>query len=193
VINKRGDPATERVVPTARRLHEVSQPLKRRAIVRSIVRGGTSVSLLLLAYGFLPLYAATNDELVVRIIVAGIVIGGLLLWEIRVINRSEFPQLRAADALITGVTLLVVVFASVYLSLSKANVASFSEPLTRTSSMYFTMTTLSTIGFGDIVAKSDSARISVMIQMIFNVAFIGLAVKWITFTARRRLGVPETP
>ena len=54
------------------------------------------------------------------------------------------------------------------------------------------MTTLTTVGYGDVVAKNDSARITVMIQMAFNVAFIGLAVKWITFTARRRLGGAET-
>jgi voltage-gated potassium channel Kch len=187
VPKQRGESASERVVPTAKRLDEMSRQDKRRALIRSLTRAALGVSLLLLAYCLLPLYAATNKELVIRLIVAGIVIAGILLWEIQVISRSEFPQLRAADALITGITLLVVVFSSIYLSMSKANVAAFSEPLGRTSAMYFTMTTLTTVGYGDVVAKSDSARISVMIQMVFNVAFIGLAVKWITFTARRRL------
>ncbi len=193
MAKKRGEPATERVVPTARRLNDLSRPDKQRAIARSLTRGGLSVAVLLMAYGFLPLYAASNEELIVRVIIAGIVIVGLLLWDVRAISRSEFPQLRAADSLITGVTLLVVVFSSIYLSLSKANLESFTEPLGRTSSMYFTMTTLTTVGYGDVVAKTDAARICVMIQMVFNVAFIGLAVKGITFTARRRFGEKGTP
>ena len=193
VAKKRGEPATERVVPTARRLNDLSRPDKQRALARSLVRAALSVAVLLMAYGFLPLYAATNEELIVRVIIAGIVIVGLLLWDVRAISHSEFPQLRAADSLVTGVTLLVVVFSSIYLSMSKANLEAFTEPLGRTSSMYFTMTTLTTVGYGDIVAKSNAARICVMIQMVFNVAFIGLAVKGITFTARRRFGEKGTP
>ena len=191
MIKKRGEPATERVVPTARRLHEVSRPDKRKAVIRSLVRATVGVTLLLFAYGLLPLSAATNAELVVRIIIAGIVIVLFVVCEIYVISHSEFPQLRAADALLIGVTLIVVIFASIYLSMSRATVGSFSEPLDRTGAMYLTMTTLSTVGYGDVVAKTNPARLTVMLQMVFNVAFIGLAVKWISFTARRRLQVSE--
>ena len=179
------------MVPPPKRLNEVSRPDKGKAIARTLLRTVGGVAGLLLAYGFLPLSAATNDELLLRIIVAGVVIVLVLLWEITLISRAEFPALSAAAALINGITLLVVVFSSIYLSMSRADVASFTEPLGRTGAMYFTMTTLSTVGYGDIVAKSDAARIAVMMQMIFNVAFIGLAVKWIAFTAKRRLGQPE--
>ena len=179
------------MVPPPRQLKELSRPDKSKAIARALFRSIIGVTGLLLAYGFLPLSAATNDELVLRIIVAGVIIVLVLMWEVSLISRAEFPALSAAAALVNGITLLVVVFASTYLSLSRADVTSYSEPLGRTGAMYFTMTTLSTVGYGDIVAKSDAARIAVMMQMIFNVAFIGLAVKWIAFTAKRRLGQPE--
>lgn len=181
------------MVPTARRLHEISRREKRKALVRSIVRGTTGVTLLLLAYGYLPLSAATNGALVVRVIGAAILMTLFVVGEIKMISHSEFPQLRAADALIVGVTLIMVLFASIYLSMSRANASSFSEPLGRTGAMYLTMTTLSTVGYGDIVAETDAARITVMIQMVFNVAFIGLAVKWISYTARRRLASSDLP
>jgi hypothetical protein len=174
------------VVPTAKRLNEMTRPDKRKAVLRSLWRATASVALLLLGYGLLPLAARTTTDLVIRIIIAGIVVIGFVLYEVRMISRSEFPQLRAADALMIGITLIVVLFSSIYLSMSKTNGASFSESLDRTGAMYLTMTTLSTVGFGDVVAKTDGARITVMIQMVFNVAFIGLAVKWISFTARRR-------
>ena len=187
MIKKRGEPATERVVPTARRLHEMSRPDKRKALVRSLTRGTVGVTALLLAYGYLPLAAETNAALVVRILAAGIIMVVFVVYEIRMISRAEFPQLRAADALLVGVTLITVVFASIYLSMSKASPPSFNEALDRTGAMYLTMTTLTTIGYGDVVARTNAARVAVMIQMVFNVAFIGLAVKWISFTARRRL------
>jgi voltage-gated potassium channel len=171
----------------------VSRREKRKALVHSLMRGTAGVSFLLLAYGYLPLSAATNRALVIRVIVAAIMISLFVVAEIKVISRSEFPQLRAADALLIGVTLILVVFASIYLSMSRADASSFSEPLGRTGAMYLTMTTLSTVGYGDVVAKTDAARITVMIQMVFNVAFIGLAVKWISFTARRRLESTDLP
>ncbi len=187
VVKQPEEPASRNGVPTARRLREISRREKRKALVRSLARGATGVVLLLLAYGYLPLSAATNSAIVMRIICAAILITLFVVGEIRMISRSEFPQLRAVDALIIGVTLIVVVFASIYLSMSRANASSFNESLGRTGAIYLAMTTLSTVGYGDIVATTDAARIAVMIQMVFNVAFIGLAVKGIAFTARRRL------
>ena len=49
------------------------------------------------------------------------------------------------------------------------------------------MTTLSTVGYGDISARSDSARVAVMVQMVFNVAVLGVAIRLIAGTARSRL------
>jgi len=193
VAKLRGEPASQRVVPTAKRLREISRREKRKAIVRSLIRGTLGVALLLLAYAFLPLSAATNSELIVRVIIGAILIILFVVFEVQMIAQSEFPPLRAADALIIGVTLILVVFASIYLSMSRANAASFNETLNHTGAMYLTMTTLSTVGYGDIVAKTQAARVAVMIQMVFNVAFIGLAVKWISFTARKRLESSDLP
>jgi hypothetical protein len=50
------------------------------------------------------------------------------------------------------------------------------------------VTTLSTVGFGDITASSDAARIVVTVQMIFDIVFIGFAVRVLTSVARRRAG-----
>ena len=43
--------------------------------------------------------------------------------------------------------------------------------------MYFTVTVFSTVGFGDITAKSDLARTLVTIQMLVNLVVIGLVAK----------------
>src|SRR5688572_11159698 len=123
----------------------------RRAAVRAMVRALLGASLLLLAYALLPLSAASDKQIVIRIVIAAIVIPLVLSLQIKAISRAEFPQLRAAESLIVAVTLMVVVFASVYLSMSKRDTEAFSEPLQRISALYFTVTTLTTVGYGDIV------------------------------------------
>jgi hypothetical protein len=55
--------------------------------------------------------------------------------------------------------------------------SNFSEPLTRTDALYFTVTVFATVGFGDITAKTEAARLVVTGQMIVDLVAIGLAVK----------------
>ena len=61
----------------------------------------------------------------------------------------------------------------------------FSEPLTRTDALYFTVTVFSTVGFGDITAKTEAARLVVTGQMIADLVVIGLAVKVIVGAVKR--------
>src|SRR5208282_4777456 len=49
--------------------------------------------------------------------------------------------------------------------------------LTRTDSLYFTVTTFSTVGFGDITATSQAARLVVTVQMILDLLVLGLGIR----------------
>jgi len=73
--------------------------------------------------------------------------------------------------------LLLVVFAAVYYLTGQAQPDGFSEPMDKIGAMYFTVTVFSTVGFGDITAKTDLARTLVTIQMLFNLVVIGLVAK----------------
>jgi voltage-gated potassium channel len=46
---------------------------------------------------------------------------------------------------------------------------------TRVDALYFTMSTLTTVGFGDVHATGQAARIMVVIQMAFNLVFVATA------------------
>jgi hypothetical protein len=66
---------------------------------------------------------------------------------------------------------------------------SFSQPLTRTDALYFTVTTFSTTGYGDITAKSQTARLLVTFQMLADLVVLGFGVKVLlgaVQTGRRR-------
>ena len=43
--------------------------------------------------------------------------------------------------------------------MERACAANFTHPLTRTDTLYFAVTFFSTVGFGDIAAKSEAARV----------------------------------
>ena len=56
--------------------------------------------------------------------------------------------------------------------------------MTRTDALYFTVTVFATVGFGDIVATSEGARVLVMGQMIVDVIIIGIGAKIIVDAVR---------
>ena len=49
--------------------------------------------------------------------------------------------------------------------------------LTRTDSLYFTVTVFATVGFGDIIATSQTARLLVTVQMILDLVVLGLGIR----------------
>ena len=68
-------------------------------------------------------------------------------------------------------------FAAAYYLMAKTSPASFSDHLTRTDALYFTVTTFSTVGYGDITAVSQSARLMVTAQMILDLLILGLGIR----------------
>ena len=92
--------------------------------------------------------------------------------EVRAIVGSRYSGLRAAEALGLILPLFLVLFASAYFAMERASAASFTEPMTRTDALYFTVTVFSTVGFGDIT-KSETARVVLIVQMLADLAFLG--------------------
>jgi voltage-gated potassium channel Kch len=71
----------------------------------------------------------------------------------------------------------LLLFASAYFVMARASPASFSHHLTRTDALYFTVTTFSTVGYGDITPVSQTARLAVTAQMILDLLALGLGIR----------------
>jgi hypothetical protein len=113
---------------------------------------------------------------------------GLLLWivvrQTRRIARHPEPVVAAVEALALLGTLFVLSFSMTYVALSASDPASFSQPVDKVAAIYFSMTIMSTVGFGDIVAVSDVARMTVVVQMIANLVLLALGARMITEVTR---------
>ena len=74
--------------------------------------------------------------------------------------------------------MFLILFAATYFMMEQSNPDGFNvDSLTRTDSLYFTVTVFATVGFGDITATSQVARVVVIAQMILDLLVLGLVVK----------------
>jgi hypothetical protein len=132
---------------------------------------------LITAYYMLPLDehgTAASSALLVGGLVGMLLVFG---WEVWAITRSPHPRLKAVEALAATVALFLVLFAGAYYLLDRSTPGSFSEPLSRTDALYFTLTTFSTVGFGDITARSQAGRVVTMVQMAGGLLLVGVAAR----------------
>ena len=101
----------------------------------------------------------------------------LVIFEVRGILASPFPLLRAIRVLALGLPLLLVLFAATYIVVDGQQANAFSEPLSRTDGLYFTVTTFATVGYGDISPRTELARLLVTVQMIVGLIAVGVIAK----------------
>lgn len=103
----------------------------------------------------------------------------LLLFrsELRRVRRRYPPQLTRVQLLLTAFYLLVLAFATVYFVLALNVDGQFQGIANRTDALYFTVSTVATVGFGDVHASGSIARALVTMQMIFDLIYLGTAVR----------------
>ena len=73
--------------------------------------------------------------------------------------------------------LYILAFATTYFLAARSSGATFGVPLTRTDALYFSMTVFATVGFGDITAKTEAARLVVTGQMFFDLILLGFGAR----------------
>ena len=153
--------------------------------MRSFLRATGSTVALVVIYYLLPLDRSSTWAAVTILVVGLVLFIGLVAFQVRSIVRSRYPALRAIEALATSIPLFLLLFASVYVVMATISASNFSEPLTHTDALYFTVTVFSTVGFGDITAKSEAARLVVTSQMIADLLIIGLGLRVIVGAVTR--------
>jgi len=151
----------------------------------SAARVLVSVTLLFVAYYQIPTKDAGDDSDLPYLILSMTVFVVVVAIQVPAIVKSKHPILRAVESLAVTVALFLLIFARIYLSNSLTNPGAFTIPLDHTTSLYFTVTVFATVGFGDITAQTNPMRLLVTVQMLLNLAVLGLVIRVITSAARR--------
>ena len=146
-------------------------------ITWAVLRVAGSVAALVALYYLLPLDHSSTPAAGTILLtgLAGFI--ALVTFHVRLISRSPFPGLRAIEALAVSVSLFLLLFAGTYVVLAALSAANFGGHLSHTDGLYFTVTVFSTVGFGDITAKTETARLVVTGQMIADLIILGLGIK----------------
>ena len=150
------------------------------------LRGVVVAGALVAAYSLAPWDRWDSLSVAWQLVVWFLVLAGVVGWQIRAIMRSRRPWLRAVQGAGLSVVLLLLPFAAAYGGLSQASTANFTQPLDRVDALYFTVTVFSTVGFGDIAPVGHTARILVTVQMLADLALIGVIVKVLVGAAQQR-------
>src|SRR6476620_11115751 len=140
-----------------------------RRIARSMLRAAGSSAVLVVIYYLLPLDRSSTAVAVTLLTIGLVALIGLVTYQVRSIIRSAFPLL----------------FAATYVVLATISVGNFSQPLSRTDAIYFTVTVFATVGFGDITAKTEVARLVVTGQMLADLVVLGLGVRVLLSAVQR--------
>ncbi len=105
---------------------------------------------------------------------------GILIWLIvrqlvKQMNAGPDPGVRVRS-LITLLYPVVVLFAIAYYAIQVHNPGQFDGIVTRTDSLYYTVVTLGTVGYGDVHAVGQLAKIITIIQIAFDLVVIGALI-----------------
>jgi len=150
-----------------------------------MLRAAGSTTALVVIYYLLPLNRFSTAVAVTMLVIGLVTLTSLLAYQVRAITRSPFPLLRGVEALATSIPLFLLLFAATYVVMATISASSFSQPLSRTDAIYFTVTVFATVGFGDITAKTEVARLVVTGQMIADLIAIGLGVRVLLSAVQR--------
>jgi voltage-gated potassium channel len=157
----------------------LSRGQRRRLIAHATLRTVVTVALVVFIFYVIPMDRALSPATVIGLVLTGLAFAGVVAYQVSQISRSAYPTARAVEALAFTIPVYILAFATLYYLLDHASSDSFGTQLSRTDSMYFSTTVLTTVGFGDISAKSETARVIVTCQMVLDLLIVGLVVRLI--------------
>jgi hypothetical protein len=163
-------------------------------VVRTIANAAIVVVVMVGVYWVVPIQDSVSWGWVLRLLIGLVLTVALIGREFWALQRATRPVVRAVRALTATVAVFVVTFSSTYLAVSHSNAQSFTESLDKVGAAYFTVSTMTTVGYGDIAPVSQGARLLVIVQILLDLVVLAvgarLLVRTATIAMSRRRGEP---
>ena len=166
--------------------------------IRSLLIGLWLVSLAGSLLGLVPRFAesqrwARSVEIASLIPLCAVLAAGML----RFVFRERRLTIDGIFATVAAYLIVALLFAQVYLLMLTWNPDSFALPvaaadrpshLLQNDMTYFSLVTLATVGYGDILPRSETARMMAMIEAVVGQFYVAVVVAAFVgmFAARRR-------
>ncbi|MFE2105444.1 potassium channel family protein [Kitasatospora sp. NPDC059463] len=143
-----------------------------------------SFTLLMLGYFTLPLRVLGKDRPGLSWVLFGVVLTGLTgLLVARIVDTFRGTGRHPGVWLAFLICLSLTVFAGTYYVLADRP-GEFVGLETRLDSLYFTVVTMATIGYGDITPAGQGPRLVVLLQIAYNFVFLAAAAGALGRTVR---------
>ncbi|NKY86510.1 potassium channel family protein [Nocardia veterana] len=160
-------------------------PRRRRLLLAAAARTALTTVVLTTLYFVLPLHGPNRIGLWAELAGGFVVVIALIAWQVRRVVAARYPGLRAVEALALTAVVFILLYATIYYELSVTAPDSFTALLTRVDALYFTVTVLGTVGFGDLAATTQVARILVTVQILADLVLLGAGVRLLVAAAHR--------
>jgi hypothetical protein len=152
----------------------------------ALFRTAVATTALLWVYFMLPL--SSRDNIALGAVSVGIgltVFVAFFTRQLRQIRQADYPVLRAIEGIAMVGTVFVILMASIHYALAQVDPSSYSEDLSRLDALYFTVTTIATVGFGDITPTSATTRAVTTGQMVLGFILVGAGVRMLLSVAQQ--------
>jgi hypothetical protein len=158
--------------------------LRADPLVRMLGHTTVVLALLTLAYYVLPLRLDRDDAWqwgrLATSVIALVVLGSFLRRSLRRSSRVQATSFVRIQWLLSLLYLLVLAFALLYAAVAVRSADQFVGLENRTDALYFSVTIVATVGFGDIHASGTLAKVVVTAHMLFNLVYLGTALRMLT-------------
>jgi hypothetical protein len=154
-------------------------------IARGLLRALATAVVVVTLYYVVPLDRRSDTYVFAELVIGVALLAGMITWQVEAIVRSDYPGIRAVQSLASTTPVFLLLFASTYFILSLDDASTFTESLSRSDALYFTVTIFATVGFGDISAQTETARLVVTTQMLLDLVVLGLGIQVILGAVKR--------
>ncbi len=156
-----------------------------KELAHTLLRCSGVVLILGLLYAVVPLDDEHRWISALVGIAAVLAIVPLTVRRVRAVLVSERPIFEAVESLVDLMAIFIFGFSALYTTLNRHG-DQFLGMANRVDAVYFTVVTLSTVGFGDIVPMGTTARVAVTLQVLFDITFLVAAVRVLVGATRQR-------
>lgn len=145
---------------------------------------GPLVAILFAAFFLLPARTLGPERPVLSWTVFALALAGIAVLLLKHMRDAMFDRPGTVVALVSLMCLSVLVFSSAYFVISH-HPGEFHGLHTRLDALYFSLLTLATLSYGDIAPRGQSARLAILLQILYTLVFLTAAATTLTGRLRR--------